>query len=160
MKFRFSAIVFFLFCTFSLSGAGFGASAVCQTGKDFSSGFALDIEPDGFPFIFSAEALFCKEKVKSLSGGIEFLAGNIHLYKALNFFYAPELAFGYDFCNDRMIFSNAIYAGLNGFFLPHTEFFLLGGWQPQLLFSKEDGELNLLVFPVKAGIRFWPDKAL
>lgn len=156
MKIRLSVLLL-LFLIFPLDAAGFGISSTFEAEKNFSWGASLDFQPDGLPFIFSGQALFCQKGVESLSGGIEFLAGNMHLYKALNFYYAPELALGYDFCRDRVILSNAIYAGLNGFFISRTEFFLQAGWVPQLLFSRRNADLNLLNFSVKAGLRLWTE---
>lgn len=155
MKSKFLAVILAIFCNLSLHAAGFGASGTFEFSSDFSAGGTLDFQPDGIPFIFEGEALFCKDGAKSLCGGIEFLAGNIHLYKAMNFFYAPELSAGWDFCNQSVILGNAFFVGLNGFVFPHVELFAQAGWKPQILFSRNDVDLRLVNFPVRAGMRFW-----
>ena len=148
----FAELLLFVCGTFA---SGFGLSGTVETGKDFSGGFTVDFEADGFPFIFEGEVLFCDEGTKSACGGIEFLAGNFHVYKALNFFYTPEIVLGYDFVNESLVLSNAFYIGLNGFVFPKSEAFIQGGWKPQILFGKDDVDFNLINFPIRLGLRFW-----
>ena len=156
MRLKILAIVISLLSfTVPLNSAGFGAAGTFEFGREPSGGLTVDFEPDGLPFIFEAEALFCQDGLKSLCGGVEFIAGNINLYKALNFFYCPELGAGYDFEDDKVIISNAIFAGLNGFFLPQTEFFIQAGWRPEILLGRGNVDFRFANFPVRAGLRFW-----
>lgn len=148
-------LIFFFSAAIPLSAAGIGAAGHFEAGRDAAGGFTADFEADGLPFIFEGQLLFSEGRVKSLCGEIFFIAGNINLYKALNFFYGPELGGGWDFLNEKVIISNAIFAGLNGFFLPQTEFFIQAGWCPQILLAKDAFDLNPFNFPLRAGLRFW-----
>lgn len=148
-------LIFFFSAAIPLSAAGIGAAGHFEAGRDAAGGFTADSEVDGLPFIFEGQLLFSEGRVKSLCGEIFFIAGNINLYKALNFFYGPELGGGWDFLNEKVIVSNAIFAGLNGFFLPQTEFFIQAGWCPQILLAKDAFDLNSFNFPLRAGLRFW-----
>ena len=159
---RKSALIFILifFSAFPAFCGGFGAAGAGALSFDegklqMAGGLCADYQPDGLPFIFEGEALFCQDGLKSLCGGVEFIAGNINLYKALNFFYCPELGAGYDFEDDKVIISNAIFAGLNGFFIPQTEFFIQAGWRPEILLGRGNVDFRFANFPVRAGLRFW-----
>ena len=140
-----------------MSAAGIGAAATAAYNGDFYpfAGVRLDYAADTIPFVFTADLYFSDYKVKSALGGIEFLAGNIHLFKAVNFFYAPELCAGYDFLEDEVILENAFYIGMNGFCTSHLQLFMQGGWAPQLLFTTDSLKLELVNFPLRAGIRVW-----
>lgn len=151
--------IFFLLCGILSKPfcAGVGMAGLCDFSNDFAAGGSIDFQPDGIPFIFEGEALFCKDGAKSLCGGVEFLAGNIHLFKAMNFFYAPELSAGWDFCDQAVILGNAIFVGFNGFVLPHLELFGQAGWRPEILFTRGSVDLRLVNFPVRFGLRFWTE---
>ena len=140
-----------------MSAGGIGAGATAAYDGDFCpfAGVRLDYAADTIPFAFTADLYFSDYKIESALGGIEFLAGNIHLFKAVNFFYAPELCVGYNFIDDKIIIENAFYLGFNAFLLSHLQLFVQGGWAPQLLFNTDRLKLELLNFPLRAGFRVW-----
>ncbi len=154
---------FFLSLTISvfflvrLAAGGIGAGATASYDREFCpfAGGRLDYAADTIPFVFTADLYFSDYKVESALGGIEFLAGNIHLFKAVNFYYAPELCAGYDFLEDEVILENAFYIGLNGFCTSHLQLFVQGGWAPQLLFTTDSLKLELVNFSLRAGIIVW-----
>lgn len=150
--------IFFAFCLFfsltNLSAGGFGLSGAAAFGSDFYSGARLDYQFDSLPFICFSDFILDDEQ-KAASFGVEFLAGNLHLGHGVNFCYAPEFAFGWDFSSQCFLVGNAFYTGLNGFLASPLEFFIQGGWAPVFYFSSSDAGFELLNFPVRAGIRFW-----
>ncbi|WP_156011539.1 hypothetical protein [Treponema sp. C6A8] len=155
MKRKFLLSVIFSFLLFNLNAGGFGVSGIAVPGPDFCGGLRLDYAADTIPFVFTADLYFYDEGVKSALGGLEFLAGNINLFKAVNFFYAPEIAAGFDFSENKVIFENAFYLGFNGFCTSRLQLFMQGGWAPQLLFADSEVGLKLLNFPLRAGVRVW-----
>lgn len=140
-----------------MSAGGIGAGATAAYDGDFCpfAGARLDYAADTIPFVFTADLYFSDFKVEAALSGIEFLAGNIHLFKAVNFFYAPELCAGYNFIDNKIIIENAFYLGLNGFCTSHLQLFVQGGWAPQLLFTTDSLKLELVNFPLRAGFRVW-----
>ncbi len=169
MRVKILSFIIFLFSAGSLYAGGFSVKGVSALSFDdgklmMAGGLNADWQPDGIPFIFESEVLFYDNLfeddfrdagIKSVSGGLEFIAGEINLFSALNFFYGPELMAGYDFSSDRIIISNAIFAGFNGFFIPHIQFFLQAGWRPQVLISRGNVDFQFINFPARAGLRLW-----
>ena len=155
MRSKILAVFFSFFIVGGLYAGGIGVSGSFHAASPLAFGGRLDYAPDTIPFVFAADINFCDGGTKSALAGVEFTAGNIHLYKALNFFYAPELCAGYDFLENKVILENAFYLGLNGFFAPHFQLFTQTGWAPQVLFADDAVSLNLVNFPVRAGLRFW-----
>ena len=154
----FAVCVFMLFSSLLYAG-GFGLGGICNflinDDISHSEGFSADYQMDSFPFILETGAFFDGYSVSSVYGGVEFMAGEIHLFKAVNFFYAPELSAGYDFSLDEILVSNAFFIGLNGFLIPHIQFFIQAGWSPLVFYDFEKVDYNLFIFPVKTGVRFW-----
>ena len=163
-----TVLLFFQAGTLFAGGFGFsGVGELSQTDSkaELAAGLNADFQPDGIPLIFEGQVFFKDQFfygdfsdagiVKSIFGGVEFIAAEINLFKALNFFYGPELMAGYDFCNQKVIVSNAIYAGFNGFFIPQVQFFLQAGWQPEILIGRGKVDFKLACFPVRAGFRLW-----
>ena len=153
---------FFAFCFLILSapflsagGIGAGGAYFFTQNDEVCTGARLDYAFDTIPFILTGDVIFENSGVKGALAGLEFCAGNINLFKALNFFYAPELCAGYDFLENKVILENAFYLGLNGFFAPHFQLYAQAGWAPQVLFAADEVSLNLVNFPVRAGLRFW-----
>ena len=156
MKLKFFA-VFFIFFQFSLNAAGIGAGGLFTLKNGAAGGVRMDFQSGSIPFVFETETLFCKDGVDLVLGGVEFLAGNIHLAKALNFYYAPKLSLGWNFCGQEFIVANGFFTGLYAFAIPRTQFFLEAGWNPEILFSADDLDFNLVNFPFLIGVRFWSD---
>ena len=155
MRSKILAVFFSFFLAGVLYAGGIGVSGSFHAASPLAFGGRLDYAPDTIPFVFAADINFCDGGTKSALAGVEFTAGNIHLYKALNFFYAPELCAGYDFLENKVILENAFYLGLNGFFAPHFQLFTQAGWALQVLFADYAVSLNLVNFPIRAGLRFW-----
>ncbi|MCR5252282.1 MAG: hypothetical protein K6C98_01035 [Treponema sp.] len=158
MKKSFLSLCFLILIAPVLSAGGFGASGAFFLNQNFDDvdyGVRLDYAADTIPFIFTGDLTFENSGVKGALAGIGFCAGNINLFKALNFFYMPDLCAGYDFLEDKVILENAFYLGFNAFALSHLQFFVQAGWAPQIFFSADDVDLNLVNFPLRAGFRVW-----
>ena len=158
MKKSFFSLCFIFLFAPVLNAGGFGASGAFFINQNFiddCSAVRIDYAADTIPFIFTSDVIFDNDGVKGVLAGAGFCAGNIKLYKALNFFYTPEFCAGYDFLEEKVIVENAFYAGLNCFVMSKLQFFIQCGWAPQVLFCTDDVDLKLVNFPVRAGVRFW-----
>ena len=159
MKKSFFSFCFLILIAPVLNAGGFGASGAFFINQNFIDdelwGVRIDYAADTIPFIFTGDVTFENCGVKGALAGIGFCAGNINLYKALNFFYTPELCAGYDFLEDKVILENAFYVGLNFFAMSKLQMFIQCGWAPQVFFAIDDVTFKLVNFPVRAGVRFW-----